>query len=168
MYLQVPPKIYILRRTLCKGLMTQRQHLESSTPNKRVVDERPKWRFPNWRFDHGEHRSPASASLPLPHVGRSAKERLEALGYVLSLLPTGTCSCPLHLPPFLPSLGLAPPRRCRQARSHRSHTKPARSARHPPHLLPEYIHHSCCCLCRFLTLLLLISSIFATRKLPEP
>lgn len=31
--------------------MTQRQHLESSTPNKRVVDERPKWRFPNWRFD---------------------------------------------------------------------------------------------------------------------
>lgn len=50
MYTQVR-YLYILRRTLCKGLMTQRQHLESSTPNKRVVDERPKWRFPNWRFD---------------------------------------------------------------------------------------------------------------------
>lgn len=36
------------------------------------------------RSRYGEHRSPASASLPLPHVGRSAKERLEALGYVLS------------------------------------------------------------------------------------
>lgn len=60
------------------------------------------------RSRYGEHRSPASASLPPPHFGRSAKERLEALGYVLSLLPTGTCSCPLHLPPFLPSLGLAP------------------------------------------------------------
>lgn len=71
------------------------------------------------RSRYGEHRSPASASLPLPYVGRLAKERLEALGYmyVLSLLPTG--SCPLHLPPFLLSLGLAPPRRCRQARSHR-------------------------------------------------
>lgn len=103
------------------------------------------------RSRYGEHRSPASASLPLPHVGRSAKERLEALGYVLSLLPTG--SCPLHLPPFLPSLGLAPPRRCRQARSHRSHTKPARSARHPPHLLPEYGHSS---------LLLLFMSFFNT------
>lgn len=104
------------------------------------------------RSRYGEHRSPASASLPPPHFGRSAKERLEALGYVLSLLPTG--SCPLHLPPFLPSLGLAPPRRCRQARSHRL-TGRILNRRDPPAPTspPTRIHSS---------LLLLFMSFFNT------